>query len=311
MRASALVAMLSDKHSRAITLALALLLLAWAMPTFNRSRATYDYLVVFDITQSMNVTDYKLGEAPASRLAYAREAVRGALRDLPCGSRVGWGAFAEYRTLLLLAPIEVCAHYSDLLASLDKIDGRLRWGEASEVRKGVLWAIRAAKETRGTPNVVFLSDGHEAPPLGTVPPPLFADVKPGDVRGWLIGVGGYTPQPIPRVDDEGRLVGYWRAEDVMQTDVGEDGGASREHLSALRERHLRELAKEVGFEYARLAEPASLGEAMRDRRFVRPRSVPIDLYWLPVAAALMLLALRFRPDLRIGTNKAAAARRSK
>jgi hypothetical protein len=26
--------------------------------------------------------------------------------------------------------------------------------------------------------------------------------------------------------------------------------------------------------------------------------VPIDIYWLPVAAALVLLALRFRPDLK-------------
>lgn len=306
MRASALVAMkasalaqgLFDRHSRAITLALALLLAAWAMPTFNRSRPTYDYLVVFDITQSMNVADYQLGEAPASRLAYAREATRRALRDLPCGSRVGWGAFAEYRTVLLLAPIEVCAHYSDLLTSLDRIDGRMRWGEASEVWKGVLWAIRAAKETRGAPNVIFLSDGHEAPPLAPGAHALFDDVKPGDVRGWLIGVGGYAPQPIPRTDDEGKLIGHWRAEDVMQTHAGDDGGPSREHLSGLRERHLRTLAKEVGFEYLRLAEPASLSEAMRDPRFARPRPVPIDLYWLPVAAALMLLALRFRPDLR-------------
>jgi mxaL protein len=89
----------------------------------------------------------------------------------------------------------------------------------------------------------------------------------------------------------------------MQTDAGDDGGASREHLSALRERHLRAAAKEVGFEYARLAGPASLSDAMRDPRFARPRPVPIDLYWLPVAAALMLLAWRFRPDLRMGTSK--------
>jgi len=289
---------LFDKHSCPIMLALALLLLAWAMPTFNWSRAAYDYLVVFDITQSMNVADYELDKTAASRLTYAREATRRALRDLPCGSRVGWGAFAEYRTLLLLTPIEVCAHYSDLLASLDKIDGRMRWGEASEVWKGVLWAIRAAKETRGAPNVIFLSDGHEAPPLAPGAHPLFDDVKPGDVRGWLIGVGGYTPQPIPRTDGEGKVIGYWRAEDVMQTDAGDDGGPSREHMSALREPHLRTLAKEVGFEYAHLDGLASLSDAMRDPRFARPRPAPIDLYWLPVAAALILLALRFRPDLR-------------
>jgi mxaL protein len=295
----ALVASAVDKQSRAILSALALLLCAWAMPAFNWPRATYDYIVVFDITQSMNVEDYRIGDSPVSRVAYAREATRRALRDLPCGSRVGWGAFAEYRTLLLLAPIEVCAHYHDLLASLDKIEGQMRWGNASEVRKGVFWSIRAAKEASGHPNVIFLSDGHEAPPLAAEGRAGFDDVKPGDIRGWLIGVGGYTPRPIPRTDDQGRLVGYWRAEDVVQVAASDgDGAAEREHLSALRERHLRALAQQVGFEYARLAGPESISEAMRDPRFARARPVPIDLYWLPVAAALLLLVMRFRPDKR-------------
>lgn len=297
MSLRALVAAAVDKQSRAILSALALLLCAWAMPAFNWPRATYDYIVVFDITQSMNVEDYRIGDSPVSRVAYAREATRRALRDLPCGSRVGWGAFAEYRTLLLLAPIEVCAHYHDLLASLDKIDGQMRWGNASEVSKGVFWSIRAAKEASGHPNVIFLSDGHEAPPLGAEGRARFDDVKPGDIRGWLIGVGGYTPRPIPRTDDQGMLVGYWRAEDVVQVAGSDgDGAAEREHLSALRERHLRALAQQVGFEYARLAGPESISEAMRDPRFARARPVPIDLYWLPVAAALLLLAMRFRPD---------------
>ena len=107
---------------------------------------------------------------------------------------------------------------------------------------------------------------------------------------------------LPIASEE--LLQDWRSRALrMQTDAGDGGGASREHLSALRERHLRELAKEVGFEYARLAGPASLSDAMRDPRFARPRPVPIDLYWLPVVAALILLALRFRPDLRMGANK--------
>lgn len=82
--------------------------------------------MVFDISQSMNVQDYELDGAPISRLSIAHEAVRRTLRDLPCGSRVGWAAFTGYRTILLLAPVEVCDYYNDLLASLDQIDGRMR-----------------------------------------------------------------------------------------------------------------------------------------------------------------------------------------
>ena len=115
---------------RAPAFAFLLLLAAILLPPFNAPRTTYDYLVVFDITQSMNVEDYELDGAPVSRLTYMRAAVRRTLHELPCGSRVGWGVFAEYRTLVLLAPIEVCGNYNDLLASLERIDGRMRWGTA-------------------------------------------------------------------------------------------------------------------------------------------------------------------------------------
>jgi len=113
-------------------MAMLLLLVAMFLPPIPIRRAAYDTIVVFDITQSMNVEDYEMDGRRVSRLTFARDAVRRVLRDLPCGSRVGWAVFAEYRTLILLAPIEVCGNYGDLLASLDRIDGRMRWGNALE-----------------------------------------------------------------------------------------------------------------------------------------------------------------------------------
>ncbi|RPH47509.1 MAG: MxaL protein, partial [Lysobacterales bacterium] len=121
---------LFNAQSRAIWAALTLLLLALVTPGAPLPRSTYNYIVVFDVTQSMNVKDYELDGVPVSRLAYTREAVRRALKNLPCGSRIGWGAFAEYRTILLLAPVEVCGNYDDLLASLDNLDGQIRWSNA-------------------------------------------------------------------------------------------------------------------------------------------------------------------------------------
>ncbi len=289
--------LLADE-SRAITVALILLLIALIVPTLNLPRDTYSYIIFFDISQSMNVEDYELDGKPASRLDYARHAVRQALGDLSCGSRIGLGAFVEYRTLMLVAPIEVCGNYHDLLVSLDYIDGRMRWRESSEITKGVFWSIRAARELGESSHVLFLTDGQEAPPLRAGARPNFDDIKPGEIRGWLIGVGGYTPQPIPRTDREGNRLGYWRADEVVQRKNGSTQGTrnlSSEHLSSLRETHLQILAQQVGFEYARLARPSSIREAMRDRRFARRRSVPTDLYWLPAIAALLLLVLRFRP----------------
>jgi mxaL protein len=285
---------------KALLFALALLIAALFTPRWNLPHDTYEYVVFFDITQSMDVQDYEVAGVPVSRLDFARNSVRRALRDLPCGSRVGWGAFAEYRALLLLAPVEVCSNYNDLLASLDNIDGRMRWANASEVGKGVYWAVRTALDEGSKPDVIFISDGHEAPPLDpTEAPALPDDVQPGQIRGWIIGTGGDTPQPIPRTDADGRRLGYWRAHDVLQLRSADGKGiVGAEQLSALREPHLKALARRVGFAYTRLTDADSIGAAMRDARFIRRAPAPVDFYWLPVSAAVLILAWRFRPQRR-------------
>jgi mxaL protein len=273
------------------------LLVGLFAPRVNLPRNTFQYIVFFDITQSMDVQDYEIDGLPVSRLDYARYAMRRALRELPCGSRVGWGAFAEYRSLLLLAPVEVCSNYNDLLASLDHIDGRMRWANASEVGKGVYWSVRTALEEGSKSDVLFISDGHEAPPLDPDEPvALLADVKPGQIKGWILGAGGDTPQRIPRTDADGNRMGYWRANEVIQR-VSPDGRSivGAEHLSALREPHLQALAEHVGFSYARLSGPESIAVAMRNAPYVRRTAVPFDLYWIPVSLAALLLILRFLP----------------
>jgi len=292
------------KGSRAITLALVLLLAAIAMPPVDLPHDAYDYLLVFDISQSMNVEDYELDATPVSRLVFAHEAARRVLRDLPCGSRVGWAAFTGYRTIPLLAPVETCAYYNDLLASLDQIDGRMRWSNASEITKGVYWSVLAAQETilpaDSHPDVVFITDGQEAPLLDPdYPPRVLDDLQEHSIRGWLIGTGADTPSPIPRVDEEGQRQGFWRADEVIQpTAFGDNNSPPIEHLSGLREPHLRALADQVGFNYARLTGPASLSETLRDQRHARRRPTPTDLFWLPASIAVLILAMRFRPDVQ-------------
>jgi mxaL protein len=280
------------------------------MPPLNAPTATYNYLVVFDVTQSMNVEDYDLDGTPLSRLAYAREAVRRTLKELPCGSKVGWGVFAEYRTLVLLAPIEVCENYNDLLASLNRIDGRMRWGNASQISKGVFWAMRGARDLGGQAKVLFLTDGQEAPPVEGEGLPLFDDLKRGAIGGWLVGVGGYTPRPIPRTDADGRPMGYWQANEVVQRDAESatrsKAAVSHEQLSEVREPYLRRLAREVGFEYLHLNRIESVHEAMLSPRFAEKRRAPTDFAWVAASAALAVLVLGFvSRHRRVGTSSAA------
>jgi mxaL protein len=101
----------------ALLAALALTAVAVLGPRPVLPRRVFDGIVVLDITQSMNTLDTLLDGQPASRLAFAKARLQRALARLPCGARVGWGVFTEYRSYVLLLPVEVCAHYAELSAT--------------------------------------------------------------------------------------------------------------------------------------------------------------------------------------------------
>jgi mxaL protein len=280
-----------------IIVALVLLAVAVWPPRVQLQRPVFNWQVSFDITQSMNVEDVELNQVAVSRLTLARAAMREALAALPCGSKVGWSIFTDYRSLVILEPVEVCGHYEELLASLERIDARMRWANASNVSKGVTWAVRGARSIGPGTSFVFISDGQESPPLRVNETPPMTDIKPGDVQGWLIGVGGDVPAPIPKTGSNGQSAGYWRADEVVQG-ASSGGARNHEHLSELRQDHLRALAELVGVNYRRLITPDALKEALLDRRYAQYQPADADLRWIPALLALALLVWRFAPDVR-------------
>ena len=282
-------------------------------PGWQTERALFDHVVVLDITQSMNVADRELAGKPASRLAFAKQALKDALLQLPCGSRVGWAVFTEYRSFLLFEPVEVCAHLTELRATLARIDGRMAWVGGSEVAKGLHSGLAVAKQLPHAASLVFVTDGHEAPPLNPRHRPKFDDKK-GEVPGLIVGVGDPRPSPIPKLDPSGRPLGVWRADEVLQTDprsqgrggsVGgetmvDEGGPvaalpgatpGAEHLSGLRDAYLRLLAGELGLGYHRLETSQGLAQAMQAPDLARPVVVRADgRVWLGALALALLLA---------------------
>jgi mxaL protein len=291
---------LAARQNLPILIVTALLAAAVWMPPITLQRATFEYMVMFDVTQSMEVDDQSLAGATTTRLAFARAAAREALRRMPCGSKVGWAIFADYRVMPLLLPVEVCEHYDALLASLDRIDGRMRWANASNVGKGATWAVRTTRAIGRETRVVFFTDGQESPPLrGKDDAPPMQDITPGDVGGWLIGVGGDLPARIPRFDSDGHAVGYWAAADVVQRFGPGTPGTAHEHLSELREPHLQELGRALGLGYRRLTTLDAAADAMLDPAAARPQPAATDLRWVLALLGLLLLAWRFVPDLAV------------
>lgn len=299
---------------RALLVAAALALaLCFVQPGANVKRALYEHVVVLDVTQSMNVLDRQLEGQPVSRLAYAKHAMRDVLLRLPCGSKLGWGLFTEYRSYLLIAPVEVCANLNELRTTLEQIDGRMAWIGGSEVAKGLHSGIGIARQLPSRPALVFVTDGHEAPPLNPRHRPAF-DGKPGEVKGLIVGVGEATPSPIPKLDPLGRPLGFWHADEVLQTDPRSQGrGGSvagerlvesdsaqdaaplpgpapgNEHLSSLREAYLQLVAGETGLRYHRLQDMDAFVQALTVTEFARPVPARIDLR--PALAALAFMSL--------------------
>lgn len=279
-------------------------------------RPVLDLVVVLDITQSMNVADQPLAGRLVPRMVAAKAALAQAVDRLPCGSKLGWGVFTEHRSFLLLSPIEVCEHRRELQATLAGIDGRMAWSGNSEVAKGLNSGMQIVKALENEPALVFVTDGHEAPPVNPRYRPSFSFER-GSVRGLIVGVGGDALQSIPKIDPLGRPLGDWGADEVLQVDprsLGRGGSVSgeqmvepderevaplpgatpgSEHLSSLREDYLRLLASETGVGYLRLGDGSGLARAWLQRdaatRLTRQAQGVFDLR--PTLAGLAALLM--------------------
>jgi mxaL protein len=286
---------------------LALLLIALLRPKFPMPREILNSIFVIDISQSMNTRDYLVGDKPTSRLQVVRDVLRKSLATMPCGSRMGLAIFSEYRSFLLLSPVEVCENYAELSASIDHISGKMAWAGGSEIAKGLNWGLKMAVQIEPRPSLVFLTDGHEAPPISFKNRPRI-DVKAGDVRGVLIGIGNDELSPIPKLDPDGNVLGFWQADEVAQIDIYSKGRAGSvsgekmadddasakkknptEHLSAVKETYLKLLAQENGLGYARLSLPVDLVTLLASKQIAQRASIPTPIGWIPALLALLSL----------------------
>ena len=269
----------------------------FSRPTLRLKSPVYRYVFVFDITASMHAEDLSLDGKPVSRLDYAKHVTLDALKALPCGSEAGLALFAGHRAFLLVTPIEICANYRELAAVLGNISGRMSWEPRSEVAKGLYKSIDLMAQLPARTRLVFVSDGHEAPPIDPAVVPRFS-AEPGAIRGLVVGVGADTPVAIPKFDDEGARIGQWTPQDF--TNRGSDlpphmsqADVANAHLSALQEHYLVGLAAQTGLEYQRLGTAQALSARLSDATFGMPRRTEVDVraWFAGVALAAFVAAL--------------------
>ncbi|BDA85159.1 hypothetical protein Sa4125_27010 [Aureimonas sp. SA4125] len=289
-----------------LVLAAACVIVALARPQMVREESLRDLLFVVDITGSMNVRDYEAAGEPASRLDVVKAEVVRILKDLPCGSRAGLAIFTERRSFPLFSPAEVCGNLAPMAEAIMALHWRMGWDGDSRVSAGLQSAVSLAASFGA--DLVFLTDGHEAPPLPYEGRRAIRSEK--TIGGVIAGVGGPKPAPIPRYDEDGREIGFYSVTDMIHgsrvgmapptaslapgfhprnNPYGEADLSGIEHLSAVRSSYLVEMAAEAGLGYAPLDRGPALEKAIADAGRSRIARVRISLD--PIFAALAFAAL--------------------
>ena len=282
----------------------------------ERRQVTNDLMLVVDITGSMNARDYSRDGVPVSRLDMIRRTLPETLAHLTCGSKVGLSIFTERRSFVLLMPVEVCGNYAVLTAAIEALNWRAAWEGDSRVASGLHYALTTSAAAGGY-DVVFLSDGQEAPPLPWNGGPKF-EGKVGAVGGLVVGVGGTQPVPIPKFDEDGRETGFYGMDEIPQESrIGAPplGAENRpgfhirnnpygempvgtEHLTEVREAYLTALAADLGLAYARYGDPRELARAIQAAARPHPLNSPSEISALPGALALLAVIAAYLCGLR-------------
>lgn len=294
-----------------LVLSLLALLVTALYPTQLQKKPVYNLTFIVDITRSMNAEDYRIDDKPVSRLEFVKLSLRDLIRQLPCQSRVGLGVFTERRSTILYEPVEVCSGYAELDQSIAALDWRMAWAADSRIAGGLLNAMQLLKDKDAA--LIFVSDGQEAPPINPRYRTDFAEIK-GKLKGMIIGAGGLQAVPIPKFDAKGKRIGVYGPDDVPhrssfgESDLnpekiegydarnapfGKYAAVGNEHLSALQEGYLQQLAAETGLDYQRLQNNDDLRNALKNPTLSRPADSAVDVRAYYASLALLLLLMLF------------------
>ncbi len=320
-----------NKDSALLSSALLLLIIAMFHPTVPIKHDIYTYLLVADISQSMNTSDMKINGKKTTRIAYTQKLMREVISSLPCGTKVGMSLFAGVSTAALYHPIEVCDNFHAIQDTIDHLDWRTAWSGNSRISKNLYSISRIIRSFPEPAQVVLFTDGEEAPKLHVFNTTDLAGLQ--DADDWLVvGMGSLEGAAIPKLSETNQVIGYWSNESfalqpgiaqISESNIGtrNDSIAFSEHdryISKLDEAYLKEISSEVGALYVRGDNIHKVLEAMKKQKPARRAIAPFNIDWvLAGLAGLLLLAAYFskhpfkRMAETLGLHKKSLSKRAK
>jgi mxaL protein len=301
-----------------------LLLIAAAFnPTIPLPRNIYSYVLVADISQSMNVVDTRLNGKETSRLDYTKFMMHRVVANMPCGTKVSLGLFAGATIAALFNPIEVCSNYDAIQDTIDHLEWRSAWSGNSRLRESLYMLSRVIRSFPEPAQVVYFTDGEEAPKLGIFNTKDLTNFQGGN--GWLfVGIGSEKGNAIPKLDDKNQLIGYWAIDSfaiqpgiaqISEANLGGRnndvaGGTGDRYISTLQEQYLKSLSKEISGDYVRGDSLQSILTAMEKQKPSRRDVAAYNIQWiLALFAAFIFLSAYITKDMFTNFKKRFSKRR--
>lgn len=259
--------------------------LALARPQWGRGTklvpaTNLDVVIVLDFSKSMYARDI----AP-SRIARAKAEVSKLVRDLP-GARFGAVAFAgEPMSFPLTSDSAAIAQFFRQLEPNDMPVGGTAIARALERAREVL--ARDPKSKEHVRVIILVTDGED---LEGDPVAVAKSAAEEKTRIDVVQIGGRAPEPIPDVNQDGKVTGIRR---------DEEGKPLTTELSADGEAQLAEIAKSTGGAIVR-AERGETGidevarglkKMMREELAERVETAFDEEYMWPLGAAVLLLII--------------------
>ncbi len=307
------------RHRRDIsllTLALALLLIALFKPTVPIKRDIYSYLLVADISQSMNVIDESINGKAVTRMQYQQYLMHRIIGEMPCGTQVGIGLFAGVSVAALYTPIEVCENFAAIEDTIDHLDWRTGWSGNSRIRESLATLARLIRSFPETAQVVYFTDGEETPALHAFNTRNLTDFQGG--KDWLfVGIGSEKGTAIPKLDEKNQVIGYWSNESfAMQPGIAQisesnlgtrnenvASGDNDRFLSRLDEKYLQSVTKEINAKYVNGGSLQAVLSAMKKQPPARRDKTQFQLKWVFAGLAGLIFLAAYLPKHPVKETK--------
>lgn len=292
-------------------LAAIFLLLAIIKPEIQLKQQVHNYLLIADVSQSMNAEDAMLGTKHVSRLAFTQQLMKKVVETSPCGTHISIGVYAADNVALLVSPLEVCANYDGLIDSIDHLEWRMAWKGNSRISFGIRAAANIYDSLNIPAKLLFFTDGDEAPLVNVTIKQDLSGVQMGD-NFIFVGVGEKIKVGVPRYNAANKLVGYWPinennnsgAVSVTYADTSLDDPdppvAAAEYdryLSSLSEEYLQGLTKDIKGKYIKGQDSTEFYEFVQQQKPVAKFVTAYSVKWLYLLLAMIAILATFMPNI--------------